>query len=291
MVYIDFMNMLYMGTCSWNYDSWEGLVYTRKERSAADYLTEYARHFNTAEIDSWFYKIPDPAEAKLYAENTPETFMFTCKVYEGLTLTHERSWNRPEKLSKNAHFLSRDLYYRFLEAIEPAHAKIGLIMFEFEYLNKEKMESVHAFMDQFDDFYANIDKTIPIGIEIRNKNYLTPEYFSFLQAKGIIHVFSEKLYMPPVTEVFARYRDYLGDTLVIRLLGGDRSEIEKKTGNKWNRIVEEKPNKREIIQMSVDSKFDHGKVIINVNNHYEGSAPLTISALRHLYEEYRPASS
>ena len=98
-------------------------------------------------------------------------------------------------------------------------------------------------------------------------------------------------YDSPVTEVFTRYRDYLGDTLVIRLLGGDRSEIEKKTGNKWNRIVEEKPIKRDIIQMSVDSKFDHGKVIINVNNHYEGSAPLTISALRHLYEEFRSVSS
>ena len=44
------MAILY-GTCSWNYDSWVGLVYSRPRRTAAEYLPEYAEHFPTAEID------------------------------------------------------------------------------------------------------------------------------------------------------------------------------------------------------------------------------------------------
>jgi len=284
------MSNLYLGTCSWNYDSWVGLVYTRKYPNAADYLTEYAQHFNTAEIDSWFYKIPDPIEAKRYAENTPDSFIFTCKAYEGICLTHERTWSKPDTLILNKHFLSTDLYHRYIDAIAPLKEKIGLLMFEFEYLNKDKMESLEMFIEQFHDFYSRIEKPYPIGIEIRNKNYLTPDYFKFLQSEGIIHVFSEKLYMPSVYKVFTQYRDYLGDTLVVRLLGGDRLEIEKTTNKTWNKIVDEKPDKKDIISMSLDTKFSHGKVIINVNNHYEGSAPLTIAALKQIYKSKRDAN-
>ena len=146
------------------------------------------------------------------------------------------------------------------------------------------------FCEQFHDFYSRIEKPYPIGIEIRNKNYLTPDYFKFLQSEGIIHVFSEKLYMPSVYKVFTQYRDYLGDTLVVRLLGGDRLEIEKTTNKTWNKIVDEKPDKKDIISMSLDAKFSHGKVIINVNNHYEGSAPLTIAALKQIYKSKRDAN-
>jgi uncharacterized protein YecE (DUF72 family) len=44
--------MLRIGTSSWNYDSWEGLVYSRG--SDRSYLEQYAEVFDTAEIDRWF---------------------------------------------------------------------------------------------------------------------------------------------------------------------------------------------------------------------------------------------
>ena len=45
-----------IGTCSWNYDSWIGLVYDRKAPYSAAYLNEYARKYPTVEVDSWFYR-------------------------------------------------------------------------------------------------------------------------------------------------------------------------------------------------------------------------------------------
>jgi uncharacterized protein YecE (DUF72 family) len=49
---------LRIGACSWKYDSWKGLVYDQdKNYAAADYLTDYARSFNTVEIDQWFWSL------------------------------------------------------------------------------------------------------------------------------------------------------------------------------------------------------------------------------------------
>ena len=40
--------MLRIGTCSWKYPSWKGLVYSRA--TGIDYLAEYATRYDTVEI-------------------------------------------------------------------------------------------------------------------------------------------------------------------------------------------------------------------------------------------------
>ena len=81
---------LRFGTCSWKFPSWVGLVYSREWDYAADYLPEYAHHFTTAEIDSWFYHMPTSQEVDTYRNKVPQSFRFTCKVPRELTLTHHR---------------------------------------------------------------------------------------------------------------------------------------------------------------------------------------------------------
>ena len=89
--------------------------------------------------------------------------------------------------------------------------------------------------------------------------------------------------MPPIWEVFNEYKDQIKSTAVIRLHGPDRSGIEKKTGSIWNQIVEPKDEEldkvAEIIHYLKNKKVD---TYVNVNNHYEGSAPLTIKKINTL---------
>lgn len=48
-------DLLHVGTCSWKYDSWKGLLYRPgRKYGPFDYLPDYARHLNTVEIDQWF---------------------------------------------------------------------------------------------------------------------------------------------------------------------------------------------------------------------------------------------
>ena len=41
--------MLHIGTCSWKYDFWKGIIYPDKEKF--NFLGEYSKHYNTVEVD------------------------------------------------------------------------------------------------------------------------------------------------------------------------------------------------------------------------------------------------
>ncbi|TAH52661.1 MAG: DUF72 domain-containing protein [Treponema sp.] len=275
------------GTCSWNYDSWIGLVYTKKAAYSAAYLSEYSAHYRTVEVDSWFYKLPEADDVAEYRARTDDGFSFSCKLGESISLTHERSRDKTAPLTPNPDFLSVDVYRRYIDALAPIRDRIFLAELEFEYLNKQKMESLSAFMKALESFVraletAGIRSTVPLGIECRNSNYLKREYFQFLKDHGIAHVFSEKLYLPHIYELYSQHGDLIGDRAAVRLLGGDRKEIEAKTKNVWNNIVDPKPDLIEIALMLRDLAQGSRLVKVYLNNHYEGSAPKSIERLRAL---------
>jgi len=263
------------------------LVYSRKASHSAAYLREYSERYPTVEVDSWFYKLPSTDDAKEYRELTPEGFTFSCKLTESLSLTHERNRDKTAPLIANPDFLSATVYSQYLEATRELHDRIFLAELEFEYLNKQKMAGLDAFLKTLDGFVTALEKsgtrnTLPLAIESRNANYLTREYFHFLKDHDIAHVFSEKQYLPHVYELFAKFGDLIGDRVAIRLLGGDRKEIEDKTKGNWNEIVEPKEDLGEIAGMIRSLANGSRLVKVYLNNHYEGSAPKSIERLRDL---------
>ena len=68
-----------LGTCSW---ADEGLVKTgirRASRLPKARLRYYAQRFDTVEVDSTFYALPDP-EVAAWVERTPPEFVFHVKA-------------------------------------------------------------------------------------------------------------------------------------------------------------------------------------------------------------------
>jgi len=100
-----------IGTCSWKYPSWDGIVYSSPK--PANYLQEYAEHFNTVEIDQWFWslfpggavRLPDPRNAGTYARSVPQDFRFSIKMPNAISLTHYYQRNKTAPLIENPHFL------------------------------------------------------------------------------------------------------------------------------------------------------------------------------------------
>jgi hypothetical protein len=45
----------HIGTCSWRYDSLQGIIYP--ESKPFNYLQEYSRHYKTVEVDQWFWSL------------------------------------------------------------------------------------------------------------------------------------------------------------------------------------------------------------------------------------------
>ena len=144
-----------------------------------------------------------------------------------------------------------------------------------------KMAGLHRFLELFEVFRQGLPEGYRYCIEIRNPNWLRGEYFDYLAEHGLGHVFLQGYYMPPIFGVYWQYREKLADPVVIRLHGPDRKAMEERTGDDWNRIVEPKDNElAELARMVRDLKDRQHQIFINVNNHYEGSAPRTIERLK-----------
>jgi len=281
--------MLRIGTSSWNFDSWEGLVYSRS--SGRSYLEQYAEVFDTAEIDRWFWslfdspepRLPDLPTAEEYSRSVPEGFLFTVKVPNSITLTHHYQRDKSKPLRGNPHFLSPELFAAFLERIEPLRNRIGALIFQFEYLNKRKISSQKEFESRMAEFFSSISCPYLCTVETRNQQYLNDPYFEFLRNNRLYPCFLQGYYMPDLRKILPGREEWFqqGDLAVIRLHGPDRQGMEKMTGKRWDRIVAPKDEEIGDILDTIGRLLGRGvDIFLNVNNHYEGSAPLTIRKIR-----------
>lgn len=277
----------HIGTCSWKYDSWEGLIYPKTK--PFNYLEEYSRHYKTVEVDQWFWSLyagdevvlPKSSVVQEYADSVPDDFKFGLKVPNSITLTHHYKKGKNGPLVANPQYLSIDLMLRFLESIEPLSGNLGPLMFQFEYLNKEKMPGgLKQFIDQVGEFSEQLPADIHYSVETRNPNYLNQAYFEFLSGQGLKHVFLQGYYMPSIFDVYRKHREQINSMAVIRLHGSDRKGIEKQTGKDWSQVVA--PKEKDITSLAgmLSDMGSRGlESFVFVNNHFEGSAPRTIQRI------------
>lgn len=231
--------------------------------------------------------MPDSGTVKAYTDSVPDDFLFTIKAPNSVTLTHfyaKQPLAYKEYVSRpNPHFLDVDLLSRFHETLEPMRGKLGPIMFKFEYLNKKKMSSKKALIERLDEFFDQAPKGFDYAVESRNPNYLTEDFFNFLKDRGLGFVMLEWYYMPPIADVAAEHDLRTADFSIIRLHGPDRQAIEARTGELWDEIVDPKDEGLKATASIIGQNVGRGiMTFVNVNNHYEGCAPLTVQRLLRL---------
>jgi uncharacterized protein YecE (DUF72 family) len=277
--------MLRIGTCSWKYPSWKGLVYSdpagyRGRAAGIDYLAEYASRYDTVEVDQWFWAAPEKDTAAQYASVTPPDFRFTIKLPNALTLTHLYRRKGEAEAAPNPDFLSVPVFEDILERLSPLQGKIGMLMLQFEYLNARKMASPAAFLDALGRFAEAAPRTLPLAVEPRNPSWVDERWFSFLEQHRLSHVFLDGYYMPPLAQTWKRVGGRVRGAAVVRLHGPDREGMERATGESWDRIIAPKDAELDrVVDMINDMRGRSMTIYLNVNNHYEGSAPLTIERL------------
>ena len=277
---------LHIGTCSWKFDAWKGLVYSG---APADMLSEYAQKFGCVEIDQWYWSLfgadkvslPRPETVAGYAKSVPAGFRFGVKLPDALTLTHLRPKDKADPLVNNPHFLSPDLLKTFMDLLEPMRGLLGPLMLQFGYLNRQMMGSQAEFLDRLGDFV----KCLPAGhcwcVETRNPNWLNDEHFTWLKDRGLAHVFEQGHYMPPVADVYAKHANQLTDAAVVRMHGRDYEAMGKRVGKDWSKIVEPHDGDLDRIAAMLKDLGARGKQAwAFVNNHFEGCAPATIERLK-----------
>jgi uncharacterized protein YecE (DUF72 family) len=78
------MSSLRVGCSGWNYDSWRGRLYPEGEPKRR-WLELYAEHFDTVEVNTTFYRLPNREAVAHWVEQTPGGFQFAVKASRYLT--------------------------------------------------------------------------------------------------------------------------------------------------------------------------------------------------------------
>ena len=289
---------VFIGASSWKYQGWFGQLYTparyeyrgkvAKTRFERDCLTEYAEVFKTVCVDAAYYDFPRPEYLKKLAEAVPDDFRFGLKVTDAVTI--KKFPNLPRFGARaglpNENFLNAGLFAAaFLKPCEAIRAKIGVLMFEFSRFWPSDYEHGRDFVADIDGFLAKLPPGWPYAIEMRNKHWLTPEYFGCLARHGVTHVFNSWDAMPPVNEQMALAGSRTNPDLVAArflLKPGRKYEEAVKTFQPYDRVQDPNPEARAAGRKLISEGKAAGqqnKTFIYVNNRLEGNALETIAAM------------
>lgn len=120
---------LYIGTSGWSYPkgegTWTGYFYPRGKINELEY---YSQFFNTVEVNSSFYRPPNPEYVYNWARRVPEDFLFTVKLWQ--KFTHPKMYE--ESTGEDAVISQQDVDV-FNRSIEPLvrYGKLGTLLAQF----------------------------------------------------------------------------------------------------------------------------------------------------------------
>lgn len=75
---------LWNGCPVWNQRAWLGRVYARGT-DPSDFLFQYARQFSAVELNTTYYRVPDPATVRNWTSKVPPGFVFCPKVTQEIS--------------------------------------------------------------------------------------------------------------------------------------------------------------------------------------------------------------
>lgn len=271
------------GTSSFTAPGWVGPFYPEGTKPA-DFLRVYAQSFDTVEIDATYYAVPSPRTVDGWAEKTPEGFLIAAKFPR--SLVHGGEAERPDParvLSLDEGAAERD---RFLAVMARLGARLGPLVLQFPYFNRDAFPSVGPFLDRLGPYLAALPGGPSYAVEVRNKAWVGEPLRALLASHGVALVLVDQAWMPHGDEVASRMDVATGDHVYVRLLG-DRKAIEKVTTT-WDReVIDHGDRLARWAALLVRLEARGLDVLVYVNNHYAGHAPATVRRLRSLFEAAR----
>ncbi|MCG6986576.1 MAG: DUF72 domain-containing protein [Gemmatimonadetes bacterium] len=278
---------LRLGTSSWSFPGWAGIVYDRKASElvlAREGLAAYASHplLRTVGIDRTWYR-PVPAEVlRAYADVVPDDFRFLVKADR--LLTSPTNPGEGSFRGRNVRFL--DPTYAIEEVLGPASAglgaKAGPILFQFPPIPPSLVGGREAFAEQLHRFLDALPRGPLYAVELRTPGLLTPAYAGVLESTGVAHCYVVHPAMSPLAEQLGAVRHFEQPALVVRwmLHAGLGYEVAKDRYAPFDHIVDEDPESLERISVAaLDALIAERRVFVVVNNKAEGSAPLSVFRL------------
>lgn len=224
--------LIHIGTCSWTEKTLiqSGEFYPKGIRTAEGRLKYYTSHFDTVEVDSTYYAIPDIKNTYLWVDRTPENFIFHIKVYSAFTghgidpkaLPKDifRLLPDKDKTERNIYVkepvLLKTIAEKFRDTLAPLIKanKLGVLVFQFPPWFQYQTSNL--------DYVLNCKELmqgLPIAVEFRHGSWLEPgrsdSVLQFLRKHQLTYITADEPqygnlatipFLPDVTTDIAYFR-------------------------------------------------------------------------------------
>lgn len=196
---------LLIGTSGFSYPEWKGTFYP-EDLPSKKYLSFYAQHFKTTEINNTFYRIPTYQLTESWYKEVPPDFLFTLKMSQAVT--HRKKLNHAEEEME-----------RFLDASTGLKEKLGTILVQLPPYFKIDTAILEGFLQN----YATKAR---LAFEFRHQTWYTNEVYELLKKYNATLAVVE-------AEDNTAVREVTGPFIYMRLRKGDYDKNELKEWADW----------------------------------------------------------
>lgn len=156
-----------VGTSGWAYRHWLGRVYPRR-LPGPQLLPHFARRFPSVEVNSTYYRLPEPRVVDAWREAVPPGFRFVVKAPG--SITHDKRLRDVEEETTE-----------FLNLCGRLRDRLGLVLFQLP-------PGLHVDLEALDDLLALVPRDVRPAVELRHRSWFEPEVYALLARRGAAFV-------------------------------------------------------------------------------------------------------
>lgn len=194
-----------IGTQGWNYDAWLGPFYPAGTRPT-EFLTVYARAFDTVEVDSTFYASPAAKTVRSWAQRTPDDFVFALKMPQ--EITHERRLRNADEPAAE-----------FFDAARELGGKLGPVLIQFG------PDFGPTELPALAQFLPKLPRDIRFAVEFRQRGWIHDGVLALLAEHHVALALSEGPWIPRKQMMQLATRP-TANFAYVRLMGADRGIVD-----------------------------------------------------------------
>jgi uncharacterized protein YecE (DUF72 family) len=245
-----------IGTQAWNFDQWVGPFYPEGTRPA-DFLSVYARGFNTVEVDSTFYATPAAKTVRGWYQRTPDDFVFALKMPQ--EITHERRLRDVGDAAKE-----------FFDRIRELEHKLGAVLIQLG------PDFVPSELPAIAQFLPSLPRDIRFAVEFRHRGWIHDGVLALLAEHGVALALDDAKWSQRKQLLQLATRP-TADFLYLRWLGPDRNLID------YTRIQIDRTRELEAWADVIRSFAASGRDVFGyTGNQFAGHSPATARDLQRL---------
>lgn len=263
-----------IGTSGWSYPrgqgSWNGIFYPAKPKNE---LELYSQVFNAVEVNSTFYRPPDPKTARAWVTITPKDFSFSIKLWQKFThpgMFQKATGAEPE--------ITQQDYDDFKRGINPIaeECKLACLLIQFsEWFasTPQHQATLSILLRQFQDY--------PVAVELRHASWgeNASETKALLDSYGAGWAYID---MPQLKDTTTQELEPQR-LLYLRFHGRNREKwrVHEVAEERYDYLYSEEELKPFTEKVREIAAAGESKVLIFFNNHVRGQAPANALMMAH----------